>query len=417
MPDKISVIIPLFNSEKYINASLNSILNQTLHEYEVIIVDDGSTDDSVEICDSFCMKDSRFHIIYQKNSGAAVARNKGLELATGEYVLFLDSDDTFECSMFEDMYRYASEAEADVCICGYNSVDVNGNVIATYQPDSQISRDSENYLCKHNMAPWNKLCRRRFLEENNIFFQNLACSNDIYFSVCVLTDAKKIVYAEGKYVNYLFGTSTQISARRDPFCLGLACKYAQERYKNSDEYLIRIQILYMCIVHYTFETGTCTDEEKKRRLYELLKHKIINKDDLCHIQNNILKNIIIDIQNKEYSNGLIEYLLSYDNQLNINKSEIIKKISKYSKIVLWGRGMRGKAFLKFCCDNDIIIVAVADKKNTDIGQKDEYGNLIVSTDHVYEIADLIAAGNGVIYESINRQVVDAINLQDYMPVL
>ncbi|MEE0059072.1 MAG: hypothetical protein U0J42_12255 [[Bacteroides] pectinophilus] len=79
--------------------------------------------------------------------------------------------------------------------------------------------------------------------------------------------------------------------------------------------------------------------------------------------------------------------------------------------------MRGKAFLKFCCDNDIIISAVADKKNTDIGQKDEYGNLIVSTDHVYEIADLIVAGNDIIYESINKQVVDAINLQDYMPVL
>ena len=104
---KVSVVLPVYNSERYIHQCLNSILNQTLKEIEIICVDDGSTDNSVNLINDICKKDSRVSLIMQKNSYAGVARNNGLKHAKGKYVIFLDSDDFFEPDMLLSMYEKA----------------------------------------------------------------------------------------------------------------------------------------------------------------------------------------------------------------------------------------------------------------------------------------------------------------------
>ena len=116
MEVKVSVIIPVYNVEKYLRECIDSILNQTLHELELICVDDGSTDGSLEILQTYEKKDNRVTVLTQHNQGAGAARNKGLQIAKGEYLSFLDADDFFAPGMLEEAYRKCKSVSADVCV-------------------------------------------------------------------------------------------------------------------------------------------------------------------------------------------------------------------------------------------------------------------------------------------------------------
>lgn len=117
MIDKVSVIVPVYNGEKYIKKCLNDLMNQTYKNYEVIIIDDGSTDNTSEICKLICKKDSRFKYFYQKNSGVSAARNLGLDVLQGEYIVFVDSDDTISVHLLEYLYKGVKEFNATISIC------------------------------------------------------------------------------------------------------------------------------------------------------------------------------------------------------------------------------------------------------------------------------------------------------------
>ena len=119
---KVSIIIPIYNSQKYLRRCLDSILVQQIKEIEVIMVDDGSTDASAEICMEYKQKDYRFAYSYQKKKGVSAARNRGISIAKGEYIAFVDSDDTVEKNMFEKMYCSAKDNNSDICICDYYRV-------------------------------------------------------------------------------------------------------------------------------------------------------------------------------------------------------------------------------------------------------------------------------------------------------
>ena len=114
---KVSIIVPVYNAQKYLSQCLDSLLNQTLKETEIICVDDGSADDSVDIINQYSSKDRRVKLIRQKNSYAGVARNNGLKQAAGEYVVFVDADDFFERDMLRSMYAQAKKDNAEICLC------------------------------------------------------------------------------------------------------------------------------------------------------------------------------------------------------------------------------------------------------------------------------------------------------------
>lgn len=124
---KVSVIIPVYNAEKYLSKCIDSILNQTLSDLELILVDDGSPDNSGAICDEYAIKDSRVKVFHQKNGGVCSARNKGLSMATGEYISFVDSDDYLECNALEELYNDIITHNADVS-CGLMVGDSNQGV-------------------------------------------------------------------------------------------------------------------------------------------------------------------------------------------------------------------------------------------------------------------------------------------------
>ena len=143
---KVSVIIPVYNVEKYLRECLNSVINQTLKDIEIILVDDGSTDSSLSICQEYAKKDDRIIVLTQQNQGAAVARNNGIKIAKGEYLSILDSDDYFDLSMLEKLYNKAVKDDLDITICRAQALndldkkisDMQYSVKEKYLPNKEI---------------------------------------------------------------------------------------------------------------------------------------------------------------------------------------------------------------------------------------------------------------------------------------
>ena len=179
---KVSVIIPAFNVEKYISKSLDSLMNQTMRDFEVICVEDASTDKTYEI---MCDYSSKYRNITcmrnTTNKGAAFSRNRGLEVAKGEYVIFLDSDDTYHPQLLEKLYIAAESEAADVAICNVNYYDKNGMVLRQSGWNQRLIKtniltihdDREHIFSGILIAPWNKLVKKDFLLKNSIYFQDL----------------------------------------------------------------------------------------------------------------------------------------------------------------------------------------------------------------------------------------------------
>lgn len=182
-PPKISVIVPVYNTETYLRQCIGSLLSQTLEDIEVICVNDGSTDKSLAIIEEYMKKDDRVKLITQENCGIAAARNKGRYLARGEYIAFMNSDDYAKPDMFQKLYESAKEYDTDITMCAVTTLDASSmsfsDVEAYYtlelfneEYNDRAIRPDETYdfmfrLC---VSPWNKIYRREFMEKKHITF-------------------------------------------------------------------------------------------------------------------------------------------------------------------------------------------------------------------------------------------------------
>ena len=160
---KVSIVLPIYNVEKYLRRCIDSVINQTLREIEIILVDDGSPDDCGQICDEYCKKDERIKVIHQKNRGLSAARNSGIEIATSEYICFIDSDDYIEKDMIEYLYNNAKKYNTDITCCGFTNIYENGiNEKITTVKEKKIYSSKEaldihllsGYI---EVVAWNKL--------------------------------------------------------------------------------------------------------------------------------------------------------------------------------------------------------------------------------------------------------------------
>lgn len=232
---KISVIIPVYNTEEYLRECLDSVVNQTLKEIEIICVDDGSTDSSLEILKEYAKKDNRFTIVTQKNLHAGVARNAGITVAKGEYLSFLDSDDYFNIEMQKTMYNIATSKKADIVVCKASKFDdktrkilnvfgINEKIVS--EKDTFSAMDFEEAWSDMFIpAAWNKIYKTSFIKKNNIFFQNLLSCNDIGFSYCATSIAKKITVVSDVFVFYRKNTENCISANRGETAINIILAY------------------------------------------------------------------------------------------------------------------------------------------------------------------------------------------------
>lgn len=207
---KVSVIIPVYNGEKTIKNSIKSVLNQTMTDIEVIVVNDGSTDGTLEILNDF--DDKRLRVITQENAGQGAARNTGMAAATGEYIGFVDADDTIEPVMYEKMYEKAVEYDVEVVQCNIMRIDFNGekSVFLKMNDEFVEIRDRARYMAHyvvrtiHSYEMCNKIFKRSFLEENNLKVPDThkCFSEDIFFNMAVAQCLKRIYFVDETYYNY-----------------------------------------------------------------------------------------------------------------------------------------------------------------------------------------------------------------------
>lgn len=201
---KVSVIMPIYNAYDYLVPAMDSVIDQTLKEIEIICIDDGSTDHSLDILKKYRETDKRVRIVTETNAGPAVARNNGLRRARGEYLAFLDADDFFELNMLEDMYLEAKSKDLDIAIARYDIYNskkssFRANVESEYgniYADGRVTAKNEYpdvILQSASGSAWNKLFKRSFVEEKNLqFLSEVKMFEDVYFTVCALALAERI---------------------------------------------------------------------------------------------------------------------------------------------------------------------------------------------------------------------------------
>lgn len=229
---KISVIMPVYNAEKYVGQAIDSLLAQTFSDFELICVDDGSTDSSLGILRGYECVDSRVKVLTQQNQFAGVARNYGMSAGTGEYIMFLDSDDFFEGNMLDRAISEIERNQADVCVfAGWQYDDSAGERLPmpwmcnlrAVQGSKLIASETqpETIFQVTSPAPWNKVFRRGFIDDNQLLFQGIKNTNDVSFVLTALALAKKIVLVQDKLVHYRVNNSDSLQGKRGdeyPLC-------------------------------------------------------------------------------------------------------------------------------------------------------------------------------------------------------
>lgn len=212
---KVSIIVPIYNVEKYLDRCVISLLNQTYENIEIILVDDGSPDNSPKMCDEYAAGDSRVNVVHKINGGLSDARNAGLEVATGDYILFLDSDDYVELNMIEKLLKVAVTNKSDVVVFGYYAdfVDKDESLLSTRNFPSinkSYSLDSFNEIPLNSDMigllgyAWNKLYNSKVIKSNNMkFTKGISLVEDMVFNGPVLMKCNNISFVEDMFVHYM----------------------------------------------------------------------------------------------------------------------------------------------------------------------------------------------------------------------
>lgn len=231
----VSVLIPVYNAEKYLEKCIKSVTNQSLKNMEIIIINDGSTDKTLEILEKLKRNDSRINIITQENKGVSIARNNALKHVKGEYILWLDSDDWIEKGL-EEVYIKAKQEEADIVVLDYWREEEN----KIFYNEDKINENNIKYInsifCgKSTVYLWNKLIKTSLYKENKIEFpENIKCGEDLAVLVRLIYYSSKIIKVNKAFYHYVFN-SNSISKK----------KYKEEEifFKVLPDYLCQIENL------------------------------------------------------------------------------------------------------------------------------------------------------------------------------
>lgn len=201
----ISVIVPVYNAEKYLHRCVDSILAQTFTDFELILVNDGSTDCSSKICDEYALKDNRIKVIHKSNGGVASARQMGVDNALGNYTIHADPDDWVEPTMLEELYKKAIEKDADMVICDFYVQTCNTCITRTQRISEESSEATLLALLSHKLhgSLWNKLIRLECYKKFNIrFVEGLNFCEDYLVCIKMLKNDIKVAYLNKAFYYY-----------------------------------------------------------------------------------------------------------------------------------------------------------------------------------------------------------------------
>ena len=309
MQKKVSIIVPCYNVEKYLERCLDSIIQQTEDNIEIICIDDGSQDNTKNILEQYKNNDSRIHLILTQNGGAASARNLGIKEATGEYIMFVDSDDYIDKNMVKDMYESAINNNIDIIRCNRYDVYPNKNIKIERKPlwkeNHIIHKDKfkeEVYIDFLKRArltsSWMMLIKTELIKKNEILFnEKLKVDEDVVFSMQIFTQADSFMYLPKAYYFYIrhgqglsakgIDLQARVESRKRHAQL---IKQYMKQWGISDEELLIEKIAFIGI-YTAFQTCRMNKKIKFNNRFKIFKS--IVKDEMFYT--NILKSKYINL--------------------------------------------------------------------------------------------------------------------------
>ncbi len=305
---KFSIIIPIYNAERHLNTCISSILSQEYQDYEVLLINDGSNDNSCSICDKVSQEKSFFITIHKENSGAADCRNIGIQHARGDYILFLDSDDTFTSNILLKINNIIGERNGSDLYIGKFNYLIDGQITSKSNYDFDSSKLKKENKCdvlaylfseipEQTWSVWRNVYNRKFLLNNSIFFnKNLVLGEDLDFFIRSVLKAKDVSFINEPIVNYRLFEVTSVTANlnikkiKDIIYL---CRYWIGYFKNADCSELSRKLIYerltfsfaAIFLHY----GRMKNDDK-RELRELIKQ---NEDLLKYSNKKYIKLLYI----------------------------------------------------------------------------------------------------------------------------
>lgn len=309
MEELVSIIVPIYKVEKYLERCLNSIINQTYTNIEIILVDDGSPDSCGEICEKYKKIDSRIKVVHKQNEGLGMARNSGLEHIDGEYVAFVDSDDWVAQSYIEDMLLAITNNNSDFVISGYIEERTNGNIIKYNSPREKMENYGSNEIVEEVLLPilgsspnykndieiqmcvWTNLYKTSIIKENNLQFVNERhfLSEDLFFNIDYIMHCKKVsIISNCNYHYKVNEVSLTNSYRQDRFIL-LTNLYKREieilkLYGIYEKASLRINRTFIMKARNAIRILVNSKNETFPKRYKAL-HSFLNNDVLIEIIN------------------------------------------------------------------------------------------------------------------------------------
>jgi glycosyltransferase involved in cell wall biosynthesis len=270
----VSIIIPVYNAQEYLGYCLNSIVSQTYQQIEIILVNDGSTDNSLTICENYAGLDSRVSVITIENSGVSNARNAGLDAAKGEYIQFVDSDDIIRSDMVEDFVNFMETYHMDLVVCGFEMItlgqDIYNRQITPFTSDimgaecvltREMFFDRMAFILWRTTTlecSWNKIFRRRIIEDKHIRFpENISLGEDFCFNMDYFRYINGVVFTNKKYYYYM--QSNQAALTR---------KYRPDLFENQMNLIHRF--------HHLIEDYVQMSENEQKELAEYTVSKMMS---------------------------------------------------------------------------------------------------------------------------------------------
>ena len=325
MKDKIdkmvSIIVPVYNVEKYLEQCINSIINQTYKNIEIILIDDGSTDNSGIICDEYAKKDNRIKVIHKDNEGISATRNRGIDESSGKYISFVDSDDYIEKNMIEILYKDIEKENADIAVCNYIIVKDKNNIKKDKNNSYNVIILSQNdalrmcFCNEFEFYLWNKIFKKTLF--NEIKFPKGKNSEERYTLPKLIDNSKKIIYDNRKLYYYRIRKNSIIHSNEkinydaieaDSYLL----EYMKVNHKNLENISMESFINTNFAIYNKMYIMKCKDKNKyklitknikenyTKEIKKSLKNKLKIKITLF-LRMRCIYNMLLKIKNIEYN--------------------------------------------------------------------------------------------------------------------
>ena len=392
MRPSISVIMPLYNAARFLEETLTSVSNQVFQNYELLCINDGSDDDTVDIVKKFQDNDCRIKLFNNNgHMGAAIARNRGIMEARGEYLIFLDGDDICDEELLLMAYQKANDTDADIVMSE------SMHVTSEHIYDKKQTVHSGEYItkfCQQTVSvrdiktcdflgwpanPHTKLYRKEFIVQERLEFQNLSCENDTYFVMMAFFLAKRIVRLDvGRVMLYVrdHDTPSRISSERDPMCIYHAMsKVRDELEKRGIFDLLSKMYYYKTFFFLADALRGAKSKGSREKFYDFLVNEGFDKLFDGHDRKYGIDQYIQEKKQSFIKKGLGEgwerQFSYYDVFLKDNLQEISSIFQmtdgKTRRVGVWGTGENGRRFLAFCRKYALPVHVVVDRDESKYG--------------------------------------------------